>query len=227
MTDPRHAHARPTRWTPDTPGRLAPQRPTSPPPQSGSWPFVLILQVRALLGPRSRSATASCAAPIWRSRHRLDGLVIPGGGVDHHEAHALLAARHTAPRVSSSAACPLYGSCAGTCWPIASRGLRRARPSCGIDMTAATPSADRWTPYEDPRPGASVAGRTDCCAPSSSGLPGWSECGPDVEIRYALRAGRAALGSVGADGGRIVAARQVSLLGPRPPGGRRRPPGPR
>jgi len=147
--------------------------------------------------------------------HRLDGLVIPGGESTTMST-LLVAFEMLAPlRELIGAGLPAYGSCAGMIM-LADRveGAQEGQAFLGgIDMTVRRNAFGRQVDSyeEDLLAPALGAGPDRPLRAVFIRAPWVEEVGTGVEILATTRAGRAA-GVGGADGGRIVAVRQGSLL---------------
>ena len=219
MTNPNHSHHPTHTMDARHPRALFP---ALVPPDSRPTIGVLALQgdVRehslALEASGARPVVVRRATDLGRSPgDRIDALVIPGGESTTMSTLLVAFGMLEPLRELIGAGLPAYGSCAGMIM-LADRveGAQEDQEFLGgIDMTVRRNAFGRQVDSyeEDLTAPALDAGRDRPLRAVFIRAPWVEEVGPGVEILATTRAGRAA-GVGGADGGRIVAVRQGSLL---------------
>lgn len=219
MTSPSRPHLRTHTMDAHHPRALFPA-----PMPAGSRPTIGVLALQGDVREHSLALEAAGARPVVVRRatelggapgDRLDALVIPGG--ESTTMSTLLTSFGILEplRELIGHGLPVYGSCAGMIM-LADRvqGAEKGQAFLGgIDMTVRRNAFGRQVDsYEEDLVAPALgAGRDRPLRAVFIRAPWVEEVGKGVEILATTRAGRAA-GASGADGGRIIAVRQGTLL---------------
>lgn len=194
------------------------------PAPADARPTIGVLALQGDVREHSLALEAAGARPVVVRRvadlgrapaDRLDGLVVPGGESTTMSTLLVSFGMLEPLRELIGQGLPVYGSCAGMIM-LADRveGAEKGQALLGgIDMTVRRNAFGRQVDSyeEDLIAPALGAGRDRPLHAVFIRAPWVEEVGPGVEILATTRAGRAA-GASGADGGRIVAVRQGTLL---------------